>query len=69
MPKECSIPYRYRANSIVFTSKRLPLQPVSSKRNHQSHLMWQPFRGKRISPPGKGGLNRETTIIIIKNIV
>ncbi len=24
-----------RANSIVFTSKRLPLQPVSSKRNHQ----------------------------------
>ncbi len=32
-----------RANSIVFTSKRLPLQPVSSERNHQvahqSHLM------------------------------
>ncbi len=24
-----------RANSIVFTSKRLPLQPVSSERNHQ----------------------------------
>ncbi len=24
-----------RANSIVFTSKRLPLQPVSSGRNHQ----------------------------------
>ena len=23
-----------RANSIVFTSKRLPLQPVSSERNH-----------------------------------
>ena len=25
-----------RANSIVFTSKRLPLQPVSSERNHDS---------------------------------
>ncbi len=24
-----------RANSIVFTSKRLPLQPVPSERNHQ----------------------------------
>ncbi len=24
-----------RANSIVFTSKRLRLQPVSSERNHQ----------------------------------
>ena len=24
----------HRANSIVFTSKRLPLQPVSSERNH-----------------------------------
>ena len=24
-----------RANSMVFTSKRLPLQPVSSERNHQ----------------------------------
>ena len=24
-----------RANSIVFTSKTLPLQPVSSERNHQ----------------------------------
>ena len=24
-----------RANSIVFTSKRLPLQPVSSERNPQ----------------------------------
>ncbi len=31
-----SAPYhRDPANSIVFTSKRLPLQPVSSKRNHQ----------------------------------
>ncbi len=31
-----STPYRIdRANSIVFTSKRLPLQPVSSKRNHE----------------------------------
>ena len=27
-----------RANSIVFTSKRLPLQPVSSERNHQVAL-------------------------------
>ena len=24
-----------RANSIVFTSKRLPLQPISTERNHQ----------------------------------
>ncbi len=28
-----------RANSIVFTSKRLPLQPVSSERNHQESLV------------------------------
>ncbi len=27
-----------RANSIVFTSKRLPLQPASSERNHHEHI-------------------------------
>ena len=38
MPKECSTPYIYRVNSIVFASKGLLLQPVSSKRSHQVAL-------------------------------
>ncbi len=33
MPKSARY-YIGRANSIVFTSKRLSLQPVSSERNH-----------------------------------
>ena len=34
MPKSARY-HTHKANSIVFTSKRLPLQPVSSERNHQ----------------------------------